>query len=537
MEVGPVSVPLHVLILEDRADDAALMLDELQRAGFAPDWKRVETAAAYLDALKAPVDVILADYTLPQFDALTALRLLQASELDIPFIVVTGSVSEEAAVECMKQGAADYLLKDRLARLGSAVAHALEEQRLRAEKRKAETALRESREQLRRRAEQLAEADRRKNEFLALLSHELRNPLAPIFNAVHLLRLPGAGEAALTWARDVIARQARHMARLIDDLLNVSRITQGKLELRVERVNLVAIAKMATDTTQPLMVERRHELTVSFPPEPVYLEADPDRLTQVLTNLLDNAAKYTEPGGHIWLTVEGGDTEVVVRVRDTGIGIRPIMLKRIFEPFAQLGRSESSNSQWGLGLGLMLVRSLVEMHGGSVHAFSEGLGKGSEFVVRLPLVAKRETKKPGPDGPLASAAGVALRVLIVEDNHDTAESEAKVLELAGHEVYTAFEGITAVETARDHPPDVVLLDIGLPGMDGYEVARRLQQEPGLERALLVALTGFGQEEDRRRSSEAGFAHHLVKPVDPDRLCGLLAGIVPRQPRESVDGNT
>jgi signal transduction histidine kinase len=530
-----VSVPLYVLILEDRADDAALMLDELRRAGFAPDWKRVETAAAYLEALKSPLDVILADYSLPQFDALTALRLLQGHELDIPFIVVTGSVSEEAAVECMKRGAADYLLKDRLARLGSAVAHALEEQRLRAEKRKAETALLESREQLRRRAEQLAEADRRKNEFLALLSHELRNPLAPMFNAVHVLQLPGVGEPALTWARDVIARQVRHLARLIDDLLNVSRITQGKLELRLERVDLVGIAKATIDSIDPLMTQHRHELTVSIPSEPVYLEADPDRLTQILTNLLDNAAKYTKPGGRIWLTVERTNDEVRVRVRDAGVGIHPVMLKRIFDPFVQLGRSQSSDSQWGLGLGLMLVRSLVEMHRGSVEAFSEGLGKGSEFIVRLPLSANSRTKESHP--PVAAAAGNPLRVLIVEDNHDTAESEAKVLQLAGHEVYTAFEGTTAVEMARVHPPDVVLLDIGLPGMGGYEVARRLQREPGLERALLVAVTGFGQEADVRRSCEAGFAHHLVKPVDPDRLCALLAGMAPRQQRQPVDGDT
>jgi two-component system CheB/CheR fusion protein len=298
-------------------------------------------------------------------------------------------------------------------------------------------------------------------------------------------------------------------------------------------VDLVSVAKATIDASQPLITNRRHELTVSLPSGPVYVDADPDRLTQVLTNLLDNATKYTKPGGHIWLTVERTNDEVRVHVRDAGVGIHPVMLKRIFEPFVQLGRSESSDSQWGLGLGLMLVRSLVEMHGGTVEALSEGLGKGSEFVVRLPLPANGRTKESLP--PVAAAAGSRLRVLIVEDNPDTAESEAKVLQLVGHEVYTALEGTTAVQMARDHPPDVVLLDIGLPGMGGYEVARRLQCEPGLERTLLVAVTGFGQEEDLRRSSAEGFAHHLVKPVDPHQLCALLAGIIPRQQR--VDGNT
>jgi signal transduction histidine kinase len=372
-------------------------------------------------------------------------------------------------------------------------------------------------------AEQLAEADRRKDEFLAMLAHELRNPLAPILNAVHLLRLPGANGAAAQCARDIVERQVRHMARLIDDLLDVSRINRGKIQLRKEAVELAAVVSRAVETTTPLLSSRNHELVVALPPEPVWLEADPTRLEQVLANLLNNAAKYTEPGGYVWLTAECEGAEVVIRVRDTGVGIPPDQLDAVFGLFTQLDRSLASPSQWGLGIGLALVRTLVQMHGGSVNASSAGPGQGSEFVVRLPVLRGPVRQAAANQPPARARTGdKGLRVLVVDDNRDSAESIAMFLELAGHAVRLAHDGPAALEAAAAFHPDVVLLDIGLPHLNGYEVARRLRAQVGSREAFLVALTGYGQPEDQRRSREAGFDRHLVKPIEPDQLTDLLA---------------
>jgi len=352
-----------------------------------------------------------------------------------------------------------------------------------------------------------------------MLAHELRNPLAPVLNALHVLGRE-SDPARVARARDMAERQVRHMARLVDDLLDISRITRGKIQLRKEPVDVHQIVARAVDCTRPLIEAQRHRLEVKLLPEPVYLEADPTRLEQILANLLNNAAKYTEPGGRIWLTTERDNSEVVVRVRDTGIGIPPDMLPRVFEMFIQVDRS-LDRAQGGLGIGLTLVRSLVEMHGGSVEARSAGPGKGSEFAIRLPVLQQlpAEMGESGPEPPLA--AGERLRVLMVDDNADAAASVAMLLELEGHRVFLAHDGYAALEASRVHRPDVILLDIGLPGMNGYEAARQLRQQPGMMDVLLVAMTGYGQAEDRRRSSEAGFDHHLVKPVDPDELQELL----------------
>jgi signal transduction histidine kinase/DNA-binding response OmpR family regulator len=368
--------------------------------------------------------------------------------------------------------------------------------------------------------QEIREANQRKDEFLAMLAHELRNPLAPILNALHILRLSGTDTEAAEKARETAERQVRHMVRLVDDLLDVSRITRGKIELRKEPVELAGVVARAVESTRPLVDGRSHQLEVSAVPEGVWIEADPTRLEQVLANLLNNAAKYTEPGGRIWLTARQDNGAVEVRVKDTGIGLAPEMLRCVFEPFVQVDQS-LERAQGGLGIGLTLVRSLVEMHGGTVHAHSAGLGQGSEFVVRLPVLPQPAGAPPRPVAETQPSPVRPLRVLLVEDNKDSAESLATVLRLLGHEVNLAHDGPAALVAAADFQPEVVLLDIGLPGMDGYQVAQRLRQEFGLTEARLIALTGYGQEEDRLRSLEAGFDQHLVKPVDHELLGQIL----------------
>jgi CheY-like chemotaxis protein len=372
--------------------------------------------------------------------------------------------------------------------------------------------------------EALKEADRRKDEFLATLAHELRNPLAPIRNAVELMRR-GSGDGAVTeMARSVMERQVGQMVRLVDDLLDISRITRGKLHLRKERVELAAVVTRAVEASRPLIDAQAHNLTVTLPQEPVHLEADPIRLAQVLSNLLTNAAKYTEKGGHIWLTAERHGAWVVLSVRDTGIGIAAGDLPRLFEMFSQVAPA-LERSQGGLGIGLALVRVLVELHGGGVEARSAGPGRGSEFTVRLPVVAAQAQRRPEPsaDGE-KSCAGLNCRILVADDLRDSADSLALVLRLAGHEVQTAHDGLEAVQAAAAFRPEVALLDIGMPKMNGYEAARHIRQQPWGKRTVLIAVTGWGQEEDKRRATEAGFDHHLTKPVEPAALEKLLAGL-------------
>ncbi len=374
--------------------------------------------------------------------------------------------------------------------------------------------------ELRLRAGQLAEADRRKDDFLALLGHELRNPLAPIKTAVQVMRLSGPdGGEAVRSGLEVIERQVGHLTRLVDDLLDVSRIARGKVALRRGRVELARVVADAVEACGTQLTARRHKLDVSLTSEPVVLEADPTRLAQVFGNLLANAARYTPEAGHIRLTAERAGGDVVVRVVDNGVGIRPEFLPRVFDLFAQA--DPALTGQAGLGLGLTLVKSLVEMHGGTVSAHSEGPGRGSEFVVRLPVAAEA-----GAAGAVPSESNKvdapARRVLIVDDNVDGARTLAVLLKLHGHEVRTVHEGAAALDAAADFGPDVVLLDIGLPGgLSGYDLAPRLRELPGLGGLLLVALTGYGQEEDKRRAAEAGFDAHLTKPADLPELQALL----------------
>lgn len=373
--------------------------------------------------------------------------------------------------------------------------------------------------------QELREADRRKDEFLATLAHELRNPLTPIRNAIALLRLSQRQDAQLQRIQDLIDRQVGHMVRLVNDLLEVSRITRGKIELQRERLDLAKVVQIAIETSGPLIEEGRHELTVATPPQPVMVEGDGIRLTQVMTNLLNNASKFTPDGGHIWLTVERQEREAVIRVRDNGLGISADMLPRVFELFAQ-AHSVLKRAQSGLGIGLALVERLVQMHGGSVEAHSDGPGKGAEFIVHLPLASPANERMSKPGDAEIAACFSRCRILVVDDNVDAADTLADLLSGCGHDVHTAYDGAAGIEQAIAFGPEVILLDLGMPEMDGYETAQKVQQLLGREglKPKLVALTGWGQEEHRRRTREAGFDAHLVKPVDCAVLQEVLASV-------------
>jgi PAS domain S-box-containing protein len=370
---------------------------------------------------------------------------------------------------------------------------------------------------------QLKDADRRKDEFLATLAHELRNPLAPVRNAVHFLHLKATEAPELKWARDVIDRQTKAMARLIDDLMDVSRISRGKIVLQREHVELAKVIENAIETSQPKIAQVGHEFIANVPSEPVLVDADLTRLAQVLLNLLNNAAKYTDPGGRIELnvTIEGQD--VVMSVRDSGIGIPTEKLESIFEMFAQVEEA-LSRSRGGLGIGLNLAKRLVEMHGGTIHAHSDGIDKGSEFIVRLPIVVEPANDTERPNGNSHGKVATELRILVVEDNQDAAESLAVVLRLMGHNVWVAYDGEQAITLAEDLRPQVTLCDVGLPKLNGYDVARALRLQPGGESMLLIAVTGWGQEHDKRKTSEAGFDRHMVKPVDVHALIQVLESV-------------
>lgn len=404
------------------------------------------------------------------------------------------------------------------------------------ERRRAEEALRASEQRLRKaseserqRARQLMEADRRKDEFLAVLAHELRNPLAPIQNAMQILRMSCMAQPVAKEPLDIMQRQIRHMVRLVDDLLEVSRITRGKVVLRKERIDLASVMENAIETCRPLIDAAQHTLNVQLPTQPLYLMADATRLSQVFSNLLNNATKYTNPGGKIDVSAEvlqspsAFNPEVVVRIKDTGIGIPAELLPRVFDMFGQIEQS-LDHSRGGLGIGLTLVRRLVQLHGGSVRALSDGSNQGSEFIVSLPLSVHQDAPPPAAIEHASEDLLTPHRILLVDDNEDSATILGKLLELQGHTVEVVFDGPAALEAMPSFKPEIVLLDIGLPGMSGYDVARRIREAPESRDVVLIAQTGWGQKEDRERSREAGFDHHLVKPIDPNTLQKLLASL-------------
>ena len=464
---------------------------------------------ALTSAREQPPDLVLTDVMMPRLDGFGLLQGLRgdARTREVPVIMLSARAGEESRVEGMEAGVDDYLIKpfsarELLARIG---AH-LQMARIRREA-----------------AEALREADRRKDEFLAMLSHELRGPLAPLGNMLEVVKRAEGNADLLQQAHATMERQLGQLVRLVDDLLDVSRITRNKMELRKERVELAPVVRQATEACRPLAEGMSHEITVALPAEPVYLHADPARLAQVFQNLINNACKYTEPQGRIALTAERQGGDVVVTVKDTGLGIPPDKLASIFDMFTQVDASRE-RAQGGLGIGLTLVKRLVEMHDGSVEARSEGPGRGSTFVVRLPLLAEMPAAAGHATPAAKKRAAVARRMLVVDDNVDSAESLTMLLEVSGHETHTAHDGLEAVAAAERFRPEVVLLDIGLPSLNGYDAARRIREQPWGKDMVLIALTGWGQEADRRKSKDAGFDQHMVKPVDLDALMRLLAAL-------------
>ncbi len=399
--------------------------------------------------------------------------------------------------------------------LGAATA-----ERNRAERRRSEdyARLRLSEERLARQAEELAAADRRKDEFLAVLGHELRNPLAPLQNGLELLTLGSHDPALVTHARQVMERQLRHLVRLVDDLLDVARIRSGKIVLEPERVEVSAMVASAVELARPVIDARGHELQVILPPDSLWTDADRIRLPQLLANLLHNAAKYTDEGGRITLSVAGLETDVVINVRDTGIGMDREALENVFELFAQAA-GPAHTVQGGLGVGLTLARSIAELHGGVLTAHSEGPGKGSQFVLRLPAATAPQSYPSRT--PILEEPGLRHRILVVDDNVDAAESLGTMLAYSGHDVRVAHGGAEALTAAREFSPNVMILDLGMPEMDGYAVARAVRADPKIAATRLIALSGYGQPEDRRRTADVGFDEHLVKPVEHDVLNAAL----------------
>ncbi len=626
----------QILLLEDSHIDAELVRERLRDSGLRFQFEIADSRRAFEDAVRTKqFDLILADHTLPDYDGRAALQLVRSLDLDTPFIFVSGTLGEELAVDMLKMGANDYVLKQRLDRLLPSVRDAVKLVEERRDKRRIESELRiveqryrqlvedapdgifiadsegalidvnrsgcemlgRSREQLlgqsaaellrldeiprfeqlrtqlgdsgglhsgewelrhadgsflpvevrarsmpdgrtqafvrdvreRKQAENaLREADRRKDEFLAMLAHELRNPLAPIRNALHVLKMEGALDAPLQRAADVMTRQVDHMVRLVDDLLDISRITRGKIVLRRERTSLNDVIARAVEAAKPLMDAREHCLRTNTPNSEIHVFGDGNRLAQVVINLLVNAAKFTPNRGTIDVTLECGGGQAVIRVRDDGIGIAEDALTSIFDLFTQADRT-LDRAQGGLGIGLTLVRRIVEMHHGVVEARSAGLDQGSEFTLRFPIMAESTTigRPRGSERPADSPLKFdkRLRILIVDDNHDSAATLAMLVRLWGCDVATAYNGQEALQIAVERPPQVMLLDLGLPGMDGFEVIRHVQQLEPLQNVRVVALTGYGGEDDRRRTAEAGFHHHFVKPTDPQELRTLLSGVM------------
>jgi signal transduction histidine kinase len=498
--------------------------------------------------------VILLDVNMPMLDGFETARLIRARQRTrhVPIIFVTGyDRQDEEVLEGYSLGAVDFLFKPivpevlrakvgvfvELKRRSDEISRQTEllrqherlehQRRLEEERQRWESdLLRRQMEEQRRLAsevarvnEQLKEADRRKDEFIAMLAHELRNPLAPIVIGIELMESYGLQDALLKRTHETMKRQVEQLTRLVDDLLDVSRITSGKIELRKESVTLATIVEQAVDVARPALEAQGHRLVIQMPEEPVLLSADTVRLIQVVANLLNNSVRYTDPGGDIRLTCARDGEQVMVRVADNGRGIEPELIERIFDMFVQ--KREGGP---GLGLGLTLVRRLVEMHGGTVAARSEGVGHGAEFEVRLPLgdavVAMPEA---GLAAPAEQGPSKPLRIVIIDDNEDIRDMAGAILQHLGHEVEVAANGADGVDLVLRHQPDVVLVDIGMPGMDGYQVARKVRSSLPSGAPRLIAMTGFGQAQDRQRAFEAGFNAHLVKPTTQERLLRVLSG--------------
>lgn len=525
---------LRILILEDNPSDAELMLHALRSAGYDPIARRVETEESFRAQLQPVPDILLADFSMPGFDALRALEIIRELGIDIPVIVVSVAIGEERAVQVMQRGAVDYVIKDRLGRLGHAVTRALEQKRLRDAKVRAERALLESEEQFKK-AQKVKEqeqearkhaehdnrvlqlANQRKDDLLAMLGHELRNPLAPIRTAAHVLQQALKDDPKLKQACEIIQRQSQHMTRIIEDLLDVSRMTSGKTVLRKELVDLNDLAQQTSEDYRVDLEALGKTLTMGMRTEPLWISADPTRICQVIGNLLNNAKKFTADGGQITVqcvaTPDRKSAELTVC--DTGIGMTDETLASVFEPCNQVDQSVA-RTKGGLGLGLSMAKQILELHGGSVAATSKGLGLGSEFTIQIPLDRKLQKVHKIPF-KLTSTG-----ILIIEDNVDSAQMLQMLLESEGHDVSVAYTAENGLSAAYEHDPEIVLCDIGLPGdMDGYALARAFRADPALRSKTLVAVTGYGLASDQQRAVVAGFDIHLTKPIDPATLLKMI----------------
>ena len=508
---------LKIVIIEDNPDDRSLIRRYLiQSVDFRCTIFEADTGTSGVHLCRQiRPDCAILDMYLPDLDGLGVLQQLKDCESEVPFpvIVLTGiadlGTNGQTAIF---HGAQDYLSKDWITAesLSRTVVNSIERFHLMRAKR----------------AEQVLKlADRRKNEFLATLAHELRNPLAPIRNGLELLRLASGDQELIAQTRDMMERQLNQMVRLVDDLLDISRISTDKLEICKATVDLSQIIHQAAESIRPMVDAANQNFAIELPVEPIYLDADFARLAQVFANLLTNASKFTHVNGHIWLTVKRDDETVMTSIKDDGIGIPVEHHGQVFDMFSQIGQPVE-RSQKGLGIGLSLVRRLVEMHDGVVEVRSKGLGCGCEFTVRLPILKEVAVASANPTNNEVANAG-CLRILVVDDNRDAAKSLAMVLKLTGHEVETVYDGREAVDAAATLKPDVVLLDIGLPKVNGYEACRMIRSQEWGRRMKIIAVTGWGQEEDRQKTKDAGFDIHVVKPVEPATLIELLAELQTR----------
>jgi signal transduction histidine kinase len=537
----PAPPPVNILLVDDQPRNLLALEAVLDDLG-----QNLVRAQSGADALRQvqgeDFAVILLDVQMDGLDGFTTARLIRQRDRSrsTPIIFLTAYESPAFPVaEAYRLGAVDYLVKPLVpeilrAKVAGFVELFQKTERLRLlERREYERRLAEERQRWqmerlreeaareRKIAEELTEADRRKDDFLAVLGHELRNPLAPLRNALEVLRLRGSDPATVEWLRGVLERQVGHLTRLVDDLLEISRMARGKITLQRRRLDLAALVGDTVEDHRRALEGADLGVALERPPDPVWVEADPTRLTQVVGNLLTNAGKFTDRGGRVTVRVaaEPGPGRAVVAVRDTGIGIEPEMLPRVFDPFAQADPG-LDRDRGGLGLGLALVKGLVRLHGGGVQAASAGQGQGAELTFWLPLAAE-----PGPQTAAetpSAAAAPRLKVLVIEDNHDAAESLRLLLELHGHQVLLAGSGTEGIEAARRSPPDVVLCDLGLPGMDGFAVARALRGDPRTGGARLIAVSGYGHDDDLQRGREAGFNEHVLKPVDPAELQRIVS---------------
>jgi signal transduction histidine kinase len=519
--------PVNILMVDDQP--AKLLTYELILSELKENLIRAGSAKEALEhLLRTDIAVVLMDVSMPDIDGFElAAMIRQHPRYQKTAIILVSAIhlTDLDRLKGYEVGAVDYvpvpvvpeILRAKVSVFADLYRKTQQLTRLNAE---LERRVSERTADLQASTERLEEADRRKDRFLATLAHELRNPLAPIASATKIIGMKATADPNVQWARQAIERQLAHLTRLVDDLLDVNRISQNKLELRKEKTDLNAIVNAASESSRPLIEQFGHKLTVNLPENPVYLQADVVRLSQVFTNLLNNSAKFTNRGGRIELTAEVVANDVVLRVKDNGIGIAPEHIPHISELFYQ-NDSSLEKAQGGLGVGLTLVWQLVEMHGGSVEARSDGIGRGSEFIVRLPRwmdAPAGEREIPIHDN--ASPSG--MRVLIADDNQDSADGLVLMLQLEGFIAEGAYDGEEALKKAEEFRPDAVLLDIGMPKLNGYEVAAQIRQQPWGKNLLLVAQTGWGQEEDMRRSQEAGFNFHLTKPLDFDKLKSVLA---------------